>query len=156
MSDLDIQEQIVLVNQELRKIKDDYKKNLFELKVDYLAWKKEKDDSLKITKENRYKDSIDKINTNLEDLRNLRTEYSNLFAIKNTDIDSKISEINNIREFWKTSGELRTKNERKYLASQELKEVNYSRKLDTYSVSIFLLFSIATMGVVIKKIIKMP
>ena len=156
MSDLDIQEQIVLVNQELRKIKDDYKKNLFELKVDYLAWKKEKDDSLKITKENRYKDSIENIKTNLEDLRNLRTEYSNLFAIKNTDIDSKISEINNIREFWKTSGELRTKNERKYLASQELKEVNYSRKLDTYSVSIFLLFSIATMGVVIKKIIKMP
>jgi len=156
MSDLDIQEQIVLVNQKLREINDDYKKNLFELKYVYLDWKRNKDDSLKLTKENDYKDNIDKINTNLEDLRNLRTEYSNLFAIKNTDIDSKISEINNIREFWKTSGELRTKNERKYLASQELKEVNYSRKLDTYSVSIFLLFSIATMGVVIKKIIKMP
>ena len=125
------------------------------MKDAYIDFKTERDNSLIQTKEETYKANIDNVLTTLNDLKNVRINNPELFNIKNTDIDEKISELKNIREYWETSGDLRNKNEQMYLASKELKEVNYNNKLDTYSVSIFLLFSIATMGVVIKKLIKM-
>ena len=156
MANLNVGEQIVIMNQRISEINESYNENLKELKNAYIDFKTERDNSLIQTKEETYKANIDNVLRDLTDLKNVRIDNPELFDIKNADIDEKISELKDIREYWETSGDLRNKNEQMYLASKELKEVNYNKKLDTYSVSIFLLFSIATMGVVIKKLVKMP
>lgn len=155
MSVLDVGSQVVITNQTIKELNNQYIENIKELKDAYIDFKTERDQSLIQTREETYKSKLDNVLTTLNDLKDVRINNPELFSIKNTDIDEKISELKNIREYWETSGDLREKNEQKHLASQELKEVNYNNKLDTYSVSIFLLFSIATMGVVIKKLIKM-
>lgn len=155
MTNLNIGEQIVIMNQTISEYEQRYLENLKDLKDAYIKFKKERVQSEIGKKEEDYKAKRDAVLRDLTDLKELRNANTDLFSIKDSDIDEKISELKNIREYWETSGDLREKNEQKHLASQELKEVNYNNKLDTYSVSIFLLFSIATMGVVIKKLIKM-
>jgi len=155
MANLNVGEQIVIMNQRISEINQSYNENLKDLKDAYIGFKTERDNSQIQTKEETYKANIDKVLRDLTDLKNVRNDNPELFDIKNADIDEKISELKDIREYWETSGDLRNKNEQMHLASKELKEVNYNKKLDTYSVSIFLLFSIATMGVVIKKLVKM-